>query len=326
MLPIDETLNCVTIRNHLHGIAERMEADLGPEQFMFVDGCQNEWEAYPEPDGPITVGLDGGYVRGRERKPGGQGHFEVIAGKSITAEGDAKCFALVNSYDQKPKRRLYEVLKSQGMQPRQQITFLSDGGDTVRKLQEYLNPNSEHLLDWFHITMRITVMVQLARGLPKKSNEEILRFIEVLLELDRIKWYLWHGNVIYALRTADSLSDLLMIDEFGEDHPPHKNAEKLAKALDELSYYVEGNAASIPNYGELYRYGERISTGFVESTVNQVVSKRFVKKQQMQWTKRGTHLLLQVRTHVLNNELDSTFQKWFPKFRRRVPEEQRLAA
>ena len=117
-----------------------------------------------------------------------------------------------------------------------------------------------------------------------------------------------------------------MIDEFGEDHPPHKNAKKLAKALDELSYYVEVNAASIPNYGERYRYGERISTGFVESTVNQVVSKRFVKKQQMQWTKRGTHLLLQVRTHVLNDELDSTFQKWFPKFRRRVAEEQRLAA
>jgi hypothetical protein len=36
-----------------------------------------------------------------------------------------------------------------------------------------------------------------------------------------------------------------------------------------------------------------------ESTVNQVISKRFVKKPQMKWTKRGAHLLLQVRTHVL---------------------------
>jgi hypothetical protein len=42
----------------------------------------------------------------------------------------------------------------------------------------------------------------------------------------------------------------------------------------------------------LYRYGERISTSFVESTVNQVISRRFCKKQQMQWTKRGAHLLL----------------------------------
>jgi hypothetical protein len=49
-----------------------------------------------------------------------------------------------------------------------------------------------------------------------------------------------------------------------------------------------------------------------ESTVNQVISKRFVKKQQMQWTKRGAHLLLQVRTHVLNGELQDIFCRWYP--------------
>ena len=42
----------------------------------------------------------------------------------------------------------------------QAITFLSDGGDTVRDLQLYLSPLAEHLLDWFHITMRITVLRQ----------------------------------------------------------------------------------------------------------------------------------------------------------------------
>jgi hypothetical protein len=46
-------------------------------------------------------------------------------------------------------------------------------------------------------------------------------------------------------------------------------------------------------------------TGFVESTINQLISKRFVKKQQMRWTERGAHLLLQVRVNVLNNDLHS---------------------
>jgi hypothetical protein len=41
---------------------------------------------------------------------------------------------------------------------------------------------------------------------------------------------------------------------------------------------------------ERRRQGETISTAFVESTINQVVSRRFVKKQQMQWTLRGAHL------------------------------------
>jgi hypothetical protein len=40
-----------------------------------------------------------------------------------------------------------------------------------------------------------------------------------------------------------------------------------------------------------------------------------VKKQQMSWTLRGAHLLLQVRTKVLNNELGAVFRQWYPQFR-----------
>ena len=53
--------------------------------------------------------------------------------------------------------------------------------------------------------------------------------------------------------------------------------------------------------------------------MNQVVSKRMVKKQQMAWTERGAHLLMQVRTRVLNGELDETFRRWYPKFRPLIP-------
>ena len=52
-----------------------------------------------------------------------------------------------------------------------------------------------------------------------------------------------------------------------------------------------------------------ISSAFVESTINQVVSKRMVKRQQMRWTPRGAHLLLQVRTRVLDDELTDAFRR-----------------
>ena len=45
---------------------------------------------------------------------------------------------------------------------------------------------------------------------------------------------------------------------------------------------------------------------------NKVVSKRFCKKQQMQWTKRGAHLLLQTRVKTLNGELGAVFKRWYP--------------
>lgn len=52
-----------------------------------------------------------------------------------------------------------------------------------------------------------------------------------------------------------------------------------------------------------------------ERQLLQVVSRRFAKLQQMHWTLRGAHLLLQTRTKVLNNELDGVFRRWYPLFR-----------
>ena len=40
-----------------------------------------------------------------------------------------------------------------------------------------------------------------------------------------------------------------------------------------------------------------------------------VKQQQMQWSKKGAHLLVQMRTKVLNNELEGLFRQWYPHFR-----------
>ena len=48
---------------------------------------------------------------------------------------------------------------------------------------------------------------------------------------------------------------------------------QLVKALSELRTYIMNNRHVIPNYGKRYRHGEAIATGFVESTVNEVVGR-----------------------------------------------------
>jgi len=188
---------------------------------------------------------------------------------------------------------------------------LSDGGDTVRDLQLYLNPYAEHLLDWFHLAMPLTILQQIAKGLPQtiSDEEETYRLRDaVVRELERLKWFLWHGNVYKALQVVEAAEmDLDVAAATGDG-----TARKLLKAVAEFHTYMDRNRAFIPNYGERYRNGERISTGFVESTVNQVISKRFCKRQQMQWTKRGAHLLLQTRVRTLNQELGVMFRHWYP--------------
>ena len=114
--------------------------------------------------------MDGGFIHAKDQKSRGESWFEVIAGKSMPEEGAAKCFAYVQTYDTKPKRRLFELMKSQGLQANQQVTFLSDGADDVRELPLYLSPESEHWLDWFHVAMRLRVMGQMAKGLVNEQN------------------------------------------------------------------------------------------------------------------------------------------------------------
>ena len=65
--------------------------------------------------------------------------------------------------------------------------------------------------------------------------------------------------------------------------------------------------------GERFRVGERISSCLAKSTVNAVISKRFAKRQQMQWTKRGAHLLRQIRTRTLDGTLRPLFEQRYPR-------------
>ena len=81
-LPLDVTLDVKTVRHDTLKVAERCEAELGEEQGSFIDGCPRDWGNLPIPDGPITVGIDGGYVRDWEAK---KHNFEVIVGKSTLA-------------------------------------------------------------------------------------------------------------------------------------------------------------------------------------------------------------------------------------------------
>jgi hypothetical protein len=331
VLPMDDPLNAFTIRRHVCDVAERLERELGKEQDCFIEGCQRDWAKLPAPDGPLTVGIDGGYVRGHRK----QGHFEVIAGKSILAfkrereekpELSGRCFAFVQTYDEKPKRRLFELLQAHGLQPNQQVAFLSDGGEDVRSVQLYLHPDAEHLLDWFHVTMRLTVLKQIAKGLPEKVGEgedEYELRSRVLKDLESLKWYLWHGNVFQAVK---ELQGLEMDLDGAAFETRDEAARKLLKGAEELHTYVERNQAFIPNYGERYRNGERIASGFVESAVNQVISKRMVKQQQMGWSQRGAHLLLQIRTRVLDEEWETTFRSWYPAFRPKIQAEVKTAA
>jgi hypothetical protein len=143
VLPINASLNAETVRHHLHKVAQQQDDQLS-DQPRFVSGCQNTWAKLPRPGKPLTVGIDGGYVRDCNDK---KSNFEVIVAKLMSDTEAPKRLGFVQKLTKPPERRLMRMLKSQGMQENQQITFLSDGADNVRNLQCLMYPEAQHVLD-----------------------------------------------------------------------------------------------------------------------------------------------------------------------------------
>jgi hypothetical protein len=303
VLPVNDSLDAETVRHHLHKTAMRQDEQL-KDSPRFISGCQNQWATLSRPGKPLTVGIDGGYIRDYNNR---KTNFEVIVAKSFSETEAPKRLGFVQALDSEPERRLMKMLKNQGLQENQQIAFLSDGADNVRDLQQLMHPEAEHILDWFHLTMRLTVLNQYAKGVCHTDPEQ---GTELLKMLESAKWYLWHGNTERAL---EELEDCWGISDDPDLH--YDKRRKLVQHLSDMITYIENNSYLIPNYGEKYRYGETITTAFVESTVNEVVAKRMVKKQQMQWTQVGAHCLLKTRTAVLNGELRNQFEAWYPELK-----------
>jgi hypothetical protein len=163
---------------------------------------------------------------------------------------------------------------------------------------------SEHHLDWFHVAMRLTGLGQYAKGLAHYNPLEATALQD---RLERIKWRLWHGDADEALVRAGALAQDVAALASG-----YPGLARLVKATVGLATYIENNAGAITDYAERWDHGEIISTTFAESTVDLVVSRRFAKKQQMQWSKKGAHFLLQTRTRTLDGTLRDLFTTWYP--------------
>src|SRR6186997_478039 len=131
VLPVAGTTNPETVRQHLHKVAARHEADLGGEPAGLVDSAPAAGQASPVLREAVIVGIDGGYLRHLHDK---QKKFEIIVGKSMAEDRDDRYFGLVRSQDAAPKRRLCEMLRSQKLPGDQPVTVLTDGGDSVRAL------------------------------------------------------------------------------------------------------------------------------------------------------------------------------------------------
>jgi hypothetical protein len=141
LLPVGGAVNAGTVRNRARRVGEHI-ARLRPA------GAPD-----PEIDAvtpPFVIGLDGGYLRSRHRRP--ERNFEVIAGKVLNLDGSQHRFAFAR--DGGSASEFAHALVSAGIRCGMPTTVLSDGDAGLWKLQRQVMPEAMLVLDWWHIAMR----------------------------------------------------------------------------------------------------------------------------------------------------------------------------
>jgi hypothetical protein len=297
LLPLSAQATASSVRNRTMKVGKRLEKSAK----ALATPASNE------PCKELVVGFDGGYVRNRHQRP--ERNFEIIAGKALDSDGHATRFAFVRNGGSDAVSAIGLALQHRGANQATSVTVLTDGDAGLRAIQQQVAPHADHVLDWFHISMRFTNLQQIAKGIDAIVDGGVRS--HALAEIDRAKWRLWNGH------TERGIVGLVHLGQWAQakcfEHIPSLN--KLASKLLDTIRYLELNADSMPDYGKRYRAGERISTGFVESAVNEIIAKRMVKKQQMRWNRYTVQRFLEVRIHVLNGTLEDAFHQWHKGFR-----------
>jgi hypothetical protein len=207
---------------------------------------------------------------------------------------------VTSSSDQRAIRdRALHALQQEGYCGFGDVTVISDGAEILKRLPRAMPKPTAHIIDWFHIAMKIQPMQQIADHVVRSRSDLSDTLPTIDRDIRAVKWRLWHGRVDRAIRDLESLLARL-------DQPQGETEFSIARLRSlsvQLLTYVRSNRSATVNYGKRYRAGLRVATTLAESAVNSLVGKRMVKKQQMRWSLHGAHMLMQVRTAEINGEL-----------------------
>jgi hypothetical protein len=319
-LPIEPTETHATVRKRTIRIGRRLDDQTRQEtwraQSLANDRSQLEMQLPGDRRKEFVVSIDTAHVRSAD--PNSARNFELVVarcGRGGRGEPGGRYFATGSTEQHAIRDRTLHALQEVGYRDFGDVTVISDGAEILKRLPRAMPKPTTHIIDWFHIAMKIQPMQQIADHIARFQSGSIEPVSTIGRDIKAVKWRLWHGHVERAIRDMQRL--LARLKEM-QRHSEFSITRLHSLSL-QLLTYIRLNRTAIVNYGKRYRSGLRVATTLAESAVNSLVGKRMVKKQQMRWTRHGAHMLMQVRTADLNGELRARLRAPFRQPEANVP-------
>ena len=297
LLPVSPA-NHESLRSRTHAIALQLEAADRQAAAEITAVRDDAAKAAATDERPVVM-LDGAYIR---TMPGHQvRNFEAICGKVEWEGQPTRRFALVRSVAEQPHALLRAALQDQGWREGEAVTAISDGDPALPALVRSATGSPvEPILDWFHLSMRVQHVEQVMGGLCAVEPPSLAPLDQAQIDVERLRHLLWNGHHEKACEALGRITRWAKDATVLNDPAMEARAKRLLARCTELQAYIETNAGALIDYGQRYRAGKPISTSRAEGTVNQLVSARMNKRQQMRWSPQGAHRVLQVRAAVLD--------------------------
>ena len=192
-VPAPRPHNHRTVSNRLARIADQIEKrDLASPYRMSRAGGS-----------PMSVFIDGAYIRA---VPGYQSrHFEIAMGRVVTKGRPPRQFAASPHVTTGKHDVVRAALRAQGWVPGRDVTVFSDGdvglqGIVISATRQPII----HILDWFHLSMRLRHIEQAWEGIRKVDNLNIYLW-DVASHVPRLRHLLWSGYVREAQRAVKDM-------------------------------------------------------------------------------------------------------------------------
>ena len=141
--------------------------------------------------------IDGAHIRA---VPGHQSrHLDVTVGKIEVTGHKPRRFAFAPKGADRPIDILRAALGAQGWRPGQKVTVISDGEAALPNLVRAATREPiRHILDWFHLSMRMRPIEQMLVGLSGRDLRDICPLQAAQASIERVRHLLWHGRPAQA--------------------------------------------------------------------------------------------------------------------------------
>jgi hypothetical protein len=303
-LPIPSTESFMTLRHRAMKLGERLDEKARDRAWFEPPSSserkQAELDLPNDPEREFVVSIDTAHVRGSRSE--NAWIFEIVVarcGRGRRGSPPGHYIATVDTSQRELRLRTLQALQHEGYVGCGEVTVISDGAEIMKGLPKALPKPTTHILDWFHIAMKIQPLQQMADHVVRTSAKRSGQAISIGDDIRSVEWKLWHGQTVRAINRLGKMMAVLTIQSSHGD----ASAKRLFDAAQPLLIYIRSNRDAIVNYDARYRSGRRIASSLAESAVDSLVARRMVKKQQMQWSLKGAHRMLQVRAAVLNGDL-----------------------